>query len=216
MTGGSPRTVGAFFDVAYDRSLDAPTITTGNGVAGGPCTPGAAPTGTTTEYDEGIDIDQTQLNGGAPNGGDGGILSIDPRRLVRDPAKGCAPVYPWNFVRTNTIYGVIHAAGSYTAWSDKHPSYSAVSGPGDGTNIDDYYAPDINSIPVNLPGVPGCNPLPDQTTVAASNAWTDSFQNIQSYDTLKVNAVLNEINGKTHNGKSRAPVPNLLGMNFQV
>jgi hypothetical protein len=216
MTGGSPRSVGAFYDVAYDRSLDAPTITTGNGVAGGPCTPGAAPTGTTTEYDEGIDIDQTQLNGGAPNGADGGILSIDPRRLVRDPAKGCAPVYPWNFVRTNTIYGVIHAAGGYTAWSDKHPAYSAVSGPGDGTNIDDYYAPDINSIPVNLPGVPGCNPLPDQTAVAASNAWTDSFQNIQCYDTLKVNAVLNEIDGKTHNGKSRAPVPNLLGMNFQV
>jgi hypothetical protein len=216
MTGGSPRTVGAFYDVAYDRSLDAPTITTGNGVAGGPCTPGAAPTGTTTEYDEGIDIDQTQLNGGAPNGADGGILSIDAKRLVRDPAKGCAPVFPWNFVRTNTIYGVIHAAGGYTAWSDKHPAYSAVSGPGDGTNIDDYYAPDINSIPVNLPGVPGCNPLPDQTAVAASNAWTDSFQNIQCYDTLKVNAVLNEINGKTHNGKSRAPVPNLLGMNFQV
>jgi|HubBroStandDraft_2_1064218.scaffolds.fasta_scaffold02684_9 hypothetical protein len=216
MTGGSPRSVGAFYDVAYDRSLDAPTITTGNGVAGGPCTPGAAPTGTTTEYDEGIDIDQTQLNGGAPNGADGGILSIDPRRLVRDPAKGCAPVYPWNFVRTNTIYGVIHAAGGYTAWSDKHPAYSAVSGPGDGTNIDDYYAPDINSIPVNLPGVPGCNPLPDQTAVAASNAWTDSFQNIQCYDTLKVNAVLNEIDGRTHNGKSRAPVPNLLGMNFQV
>jgi hypothetical protein len=216
MTGGSPRSVGAFYDVAYDRSLDAPTITTGNGVAGGPCTPGAAPTGTTTEYDEGIDIDQTQLNGGAPNGADGGILSIDPKRLVRDPAKGCAPVYPWNFVRTNTIYGVIHAAGGYTAWSDKHPAYSAVSGPGDGTNIDDYYAPDINSIPVNLPGVPGCNPLPDQTAVAASNAWTDSFQNIQCYDTLKVNAVLNEIDGKTHNGKSRAPVPNLLGMNFQV
>src|SRR5580693_6089150 len=99
MTGGSPRSVGAFYDVAYDRSLAPPKVTTGNGVAGGPCTPGAAPTGTTTEYDEGIDIDQTQLNGGAPHGADGGILSIDPRRLVRDPAKGCAPVYPWNFVR---------------------------------------------------------------------------------------------------------------------
>src|SRR5580692_3327814 len=214
MTGGSPRTVGAFYDVAYDRSLAPPKVTTGNGLAGGPCTPGVFP-GTTTEYDEGIDIDQTKLNGGASTG-DGGIASIDASRLVRDPARGCAPVYPWNFVRTNTIFGVIHAAGGYTAWSDKHPSYSAVSGPGNGTNVDDYYSPDINSIPVNLPGVPGCNPLPDQTAVAASNAWTDSFQNIQCYDTLKVNAVLNEIDGRTHNGKSRAPVPNLLGMNFQV
>jgi Type I phosphodiesterase / nucleotide pyrophosphatase len=218
MTGGSPRSFGAFYDVAYDRSLDPPAATTGNGVAGSPsaCTAGAAPTGTTTEYDEGIDINQTQLNGGAPNGVDGGILSIDASRLPRDPAHGCAPVFPWNFVRANTIFGVIHAAGGYTAWSDKHPSYSAVSGPGNGTNVDDYYAPDINSIPVNLPGVPGCNPLPDQTAVAASNAWTDSFQNIQCYDTLKVNAVLNEINGLTHNGKSSAPRPNILGMNFQV
>ncbi|HKS82749.1 MAG TPA: alkaline phosphatase family protein [Candidatus Acidoferrales bacterium] len=218
VTGGSPRTVGAFYDVAYDRSLDAPAATTGNGVAGSPgaCTAGAPPTGTTTEFDEGIDIDQTQLNGGAPGGADGGILSIDPDRLPRDPANNCNPVYPWNFVRTNTIFGVIHGAGLYTAWSDKHPSYSSVSGPGNGTNVDDYYSPDINSIPVNLPGVPGCNPLPDQSAVSSSNAWTDSFQNIQCYDTLKVRAVLNWINGRNHAGASRARRPNLFGMNFQV
>ncbi len=214
MTGGSPRTVGAFYDVAYDRSLAPPKVTTGNGLAGGTCTPGVFP-GTTTEYDEGIDIDQTKLNGGASTG-DGGVASIDASRLVRDPANNCAPVYPWNFVRTNTIFGVVHDAGGYTAWSDKHPSYSAVNGPGNGTNVDDYYSPDINSIPVNLPGVPGCNPLPDQTTVSSSNAWTDSFQNIQCYDTLKVNAVLNEINGKTHNGSHSAPTPAVFGMNFQV
>jgi hypothetical protein len=214
VTGGSPRTVGAFYDVAYDRSLAPPKTTTGNGVAGGTCTPGVFP-GTTTEYDEGIDINQTKVNGGAPTG-DGGINSIDPNKLVRDPANGCAPVYPWNFVRTNTIFGVVHAAGGYTAWTDKHPSYSAVSGPGNGTNVDDYYAPDINSIPVSLPGVPGCNPLPDQTAVASSNAWTDSFQNIQCYDTLKVNSILNEINGSTHNGAASAPTPALFGMNFQV
>src|SRR5580658_6914854 len=214
VTGGSPRTVGAFYDVAYDRSLAPPKITTGNGVAGGMCTPGVF-NGTRTEYDEGIDIDKTKVNGGAPTG-DGGINSIDPNKLVRDPANGCAPVYPWNFVRTNTIFGVIHAAGGYTAWSDKHPSYSAVSGPGKGNNVDDYYSPDINSIPVSLPGVTGCDPLPDQTQVAASNAWTDSFQNIQCYDTLKVNAILNEINGKTHNGSASAPTPALFGMNFQV
>ena len=214
VTGGSPRTVGAFYDVAYDRTFAPPQQATGNGLAGGTCTPGVFP-GTTTEYDEGIDIDQTKLNGGAPTG-DGGVASIDPTKLVRDPANNCAPVYPWNFVRTNTIFGVIHAAGGYTAWSDKHPAYSAVNGPGNGTNVDDYYSPDINSIPVNLPGIPGCNPLPDQTTVSSSNAWTDSFQNVQCYDTLKVNAILNEINGKTHNGSHSAPTPAVFGMNFQV
>ena len=220
VTGGSPRTVGAFYDVAYDRSLDPPAMTTGNGVAGAPglCTPGAAPSGTTTEFDEGIDIDQTQLNGGAPSGVDGGIASIDMSRLERDPAKKCAPVYPWNFVRANTIFGVVHAAGGYTAWSDKHPSYSSVSGPGNGTNIDDYYSPEINSIPVNLPQVKrlNCNPLPDQTAVSSSNAWTDSFANIQCYDSLKVQAILNEIDGKDHSGTKRRPVPSVFGMNFQV
>jgi len=65
-------------------------------------------------------------------------------------------------------------------------------------------------------GVTPCDPLPDQTAVAKSNAWTDSFQNIQCYDSLKVNAILNEINGRTHNGSFAAPVPTLFGMNFQV
>jgi hypothetical protein len=220
MTGGSPRSVGAFYDDAYDRSLDPPALTTGDGLASGPCVAYAVPTGTTTEYDEGIDVNQTKLNGGAPAGVDGGIQSIDAKRLVRDPAQGCAPVYPWNFVRTNTIFGVIHAAGGYTAWSDKHPSYSSVSGPGDGTNVDDYYSPEINSIPVSLAGVKtgsfSCGPLPDQTAVSSSNTWTDSFQNIQCYDTLKVNAIVNEINGKTHNGSTSAPVPAVFGMNFQA
>lgn len=220
MTGGSPRSVGAFYDDAYDRSLAPPAQTTGDGLAAGPCVPYGTPTGTTTEYDEGIDVNQNVLNGGAPFGVDGGVQSIDPRRLVRDPANGCAPVYPWNFVRTNTIFGVVHAAGGYTAWSDKHPSYSSVNGPGNGTNVDDYYSPEINSVPVNLPGVKAgpisCNPLPDQTAVSSSDSWTNSFLNIRCYDTLKVNAILNEINGKTHNGSAAAPVPTVFGMNFQA
>jgi hypothetical protein len=212
VSGGSPRTVGAFYDVAYDRVLAPPAKTTGNGVAAGSCTPNVA-NGTRTEYEEGIDIDQSKLNGGA---GDGGVASIDPARLIRDPFKNCTPVYPWNFVRTNTIFGVVHQAGGYTAWSDKHPAYSSVSGPGNGTNVDDYYSPEINSVPVALPSVPGCNPLPDQTAVSSSNAWTDSFANIKCYDSLKVQAILNEIDGKDHSGTVHKRVPKLFGMNFQV
>jgi Type I phosphodiesterase / nucleotide pyrophosphatase len=217
VNGGSPRSTGVFYDVAYDRSLDPPAKDTGNGVAAGSCTPGAAPTGTTTEYEEGIDIDQSKLNGGAPSSG-GGINFIDPTRLPRDPARSCAPVFPWNFVRTNTIFGVVHGKGGYTAWSDKHPSYSSVSGPGDGSNIDDYYSPEINSLVEALPGVTtpaglSCWPILDPSQ---TGSWADSLQNIQCYDTLKVNAILNEIDGKTHDGKSPAPFPNLFGMNFQA
>lgn len=156
VSGGTPRTVGAFYDVAYDRSLDPPARTTGNGVGAGAGSAGAPATGTTTEYEEGIDLDQTKLNGGIPGAAltDGGIESIDPARLPRDPKKNCAPVYPWNFVRTNTIFGVIHAAGGYTAWTDKHPSYSSVAGPGGGSNLNGYYSPEINSSVVNLPASP--------------------------------------------------------------
>src|SRR5580658_3930397 len=69
MTGATPRTMGVYYDVAYDRTLDGPAKTTGNGNAAAPCTPNAAPTGYTTEYEEGIDLDQTKLNGGAPGAG---------------------------------------------------------------------------------------------------------------------------------------------------
>jgi hypothetical protein len=219
VTGGTPKTVGAFYDVAYDRVLAPPQNTTGNGLAGGTCKPGV-PNGTTTEYEEGVDIDQSQLTGGGAysNPIDGGIKSIDPTKLPRDPFHACMPVYPWNFIRTNTIYGVIHAAHGYTAWADKHAVYAAVSGPSNNaSNVDDYYAPDVNSNVINLPGVTAadglsCSVIPDNN----GGAWTDSFQNIKCYDQLKVNAILNEINGKTHLGLGKAPVPNIFGMNFQA
>jgi len=47
VTGGSPAYTGIYYDVAYARNYDAPAKTTGNGLAAGPCTPFAAPTGTT-------------------------------------------------------------------------------------------------------------------------------------------------------------------------
>ena len=56
-----------------------------------------------------------------------------------------------------------------------------------------------------------CDPLRD-----GNGAWTDSFLDIQCYDTLKVNAILNWIDGKTHDGQHKAPVPALFGMNFQA
>ncbi|MGA2806694.1 MAG: alkaline phosphatase family protein [Terracidiphilus sp.] len=218
VTGGSPRTTGLYYDVAYDRTLDAPTITTGTGLAGGPCTPYAAPTGTTTDNDQGIEYDDTKLNGGAPGAAltEGGVASIDPRKLVRDPAAGCAPVYPWNFVRTNTIFSVAHGAGLYTAWIDKHASYSFVAGPG-GKGLDDYYSPEVDSGVVALPGVKtsegvSCATIRDTSQLSS---WTSSFLNIQCYDALKVQALLNQIAGKTHAGGA-AMIPALFGMNFQA
>jgi hypothetical protein len=216
-SGGTPKTTGLYYDVAYARSLDAPAATTGTGLAAGPCTPYAPPTGTTTDNDQGVDIDDSQLNGGAPGAGltEGGVASLDPTKLSRDPQAGCAPVWPWNFIRVNTVFGVIHAAGGYTAWIDKHPSYSFVGGPG-GTGLNDYYSPEVNSTVVKLPGVTTidgvpCDPIRDK---ASLGGWNSSFENIQCYDAIKVYALLNQIAGKTHSG-APAVVPAVFGMNFQ-
>jgi hypothetical protein len=180
------------------------------------------PTGYTTEYEEGIDIDQTKVNGGAPGAAltDGTIASIDSNRLPRDPAKGCAPVWPWQFVRANTIFSVVHQHGGITAWSDKHPAYSSVASGVGPAALSDFYAPEINSNVVALPGVT----LPSGTSCASVldpnsdlTAWTNSFQNIQCYDQLKVNAILNWIDGKTHlGGGSLNGTPDIFGMNFQA
>jgi hypothetical protein len=220
VTGGSPKLVGAYYDVAYDRVLAPPAADTGNGVLHGECIQGVA-NGTRTEYEEGDEIDQTQLNGGSPAYGkiDGGIKSIDPRKLIRDPFRGCAPVYPWNFIRANTIYGVIHRAGGFTAWSDKHAVYAAVSGP-TGTdqpsNVDDYYSPEVNSNSIPLPGVKTALGQDCSSINNNGGDWTTDFDNIRCYDQLKVNAVLNWINGRTHLGDAQQGVPKIFGMNFQA
>lgn len=218
VTGGTPKSTGIYYDVAFDRTLDGPEITTGTGLAAASCTPYATPTGTTTDNDQGIDLDDTKLNGGAPGASltNGTEKSIDPKKLSRDPRRGCAPVFPWNFIRTNTIFGVIHHAGGYTAWIDKHPSVAFVNGPGDGRNVDDLYVPEVDSNAVSLPGIKtvegaSCSPLRD----TAVTSWTGSFKNIQCYDALRVDALLNEIAGKTHTG-SPATVPAIMGMNFQA
>ena len=239
VTGGSPRTVGAFYDVAWDRVLAPPATTTGNGLASGTCTAGQN-NGTQTEYEEGDEINQLLLNGGGPYKSviDGGVLSLDHTKFVRDPFKldasgNCTPVLPWNFIRTNTIYGVIHAAGGFTAWSDKHAVYAAVSGPtntvnpgtGNPGNVDEYYSPEVNSNQIPLPGITTAGTNFDCGTIVASgdamtpgNDWTTDFQAIQCYDQLKANAVVNWINGKTHLGGGKLPVraPTILGMNFQA
>jgi hypothetical protein len=85
--------------------------------------------------------------------------------------------------------------------------------------LDDFYAPEINSNVIGLPGVKtptgvSCSAILDSGSDLT--AWTNSFQNIQCYDTLKVDAILNEIDGKNHLGTRRTEVPTIFGMNFQA
>ena len=199
VTGGSTHSTGVFYDVSYDRALSPPKVSNAvSGLSGGAC-PGQI--GTQVIFDESIDRDTSRLDGGG---------GINPDYLPRDPANNCAPVYPHQFLRVNTLFEVVRAKGGYTAWSDKHPAYDLVRGPS-GQGLDDFYGPEINSTVVGLPGVAGCETVADPT---ATGAWADSFQNIQCYDTLHLNAVLNQIDGLTHDGR-RARVPTVFGANFQ-
>ncbi|HEX8782267.1 MAG TPA: alkaline phosphatase family protein, partial [Steroidobacteraceae bacterium] len=137
---------------------------------------------------------------------------INPSFLPRN-AGTCKPIYPHDYLRVNTIFEVVHSHGGRTAWTDKHPSYEWTNGPS-GHGVDDFYGPEINSIPVALP-YPGCTPVPFADSTP-DDGWTTSFANIQCYDTTHVKAVLHQIDGYTHDGSRHVGVPALFGTNFQA
>jgi hypothetical protein len=84
--------------------------------------------------------------------------------------------------------------------------------------LNDYYSPEVDSTVIALPGVTtseGVSCATIRDSAGGLSSWTNSFENIQCYDALKVKALLNEIAGKTHTGGA-AEVPALFGMNFQA
>ncbi|GIM48067.1 phosphodiesterase [Collibacillus ludicampi] len=172
VTGGSPNSTGVFYDDSYDRKLLPPIASKA----------GDKP-GTEVLYDESIDNDFSKLDGGG---------GMNPDALPRDPVTK-KPVYPHNYLRVNTIFEVIKAAGKRTAWADKHLAYDLVNGPS-GKGVDDLYTPEI----------------------AANGDATTSIASTEANDDLKVAALLNEIDGKDHKGTKSAPVPTIFGMNFQA
>jgi Type I phosphodiesterase / nucleotide pyrophosphatase len=201
VTGGSPVTTGFWYDDTFNRVLSPPRQTDGLGNPGGAC-PGTI--GTRVALDEAIDIDLTQLNGGG---------GLNPNFLVRDPQADCTPILPHQYLRVNTIFEVVRGAGRVTAWTDKHPSYEWLNGPS-GLGVEDFFGPEINSIPVGLPQFAGCSPIPFSDPTP-DDGWTTSFANIQCYDDIHVQAVLNQIDGFSHDRSRKIGVPALFGTNFQ-
>ena len=122
---------------------------------------------------------------------------IDPARLPRgfDKNGKCVPVYPHDAIRANTIFEVVKASGGHTAWADKHPAYDLVNGPS-GKGVDDLYTPEITNV----------------NGFDATGSVVCTVEN----DQKKVQAIINEINGLTHDGKSAPGVPAVFGMNFQA
>jgi len=200
LTGASQIDGGFWYDDTYNRSLSPPVMTDGLGDPGGPC-PGQI--GTIVALDESIDINLQDLDGG-------GGLNVN--YMVRDPNNNCAVLFPHQLLRVNTIFEVVKAHNGRTAWTDKHPSYEWVNGPS-GTGVDDFYGPEVNSDTQPLP-FPGCTPEPYVDHVY-DDGWTNSFGDIQCYDQLHIQAVLNQIDGWNHNHTQQVGVPTVFGTNFQ-
>ena len=120
---------------------------------------------------------------------------IDPTTLPNHLVNGqCVRLFPHEAMRANTIFEIVRASGGRTAWADKHPAYDIANGPS-GHGVTDLYTPEI-------------------TNNNGFDATVSVVCTVQN-DQLKVQAILNEIRGLTHDGKP-AHVPAVFGMNFQA
>ncbi len=198
VTGGNPKTTGVYYDDSFNRALLPAGTTTCKG----------ATAGAEVAYTEGLDRDPASIDAGQGLPGlPSSILKMtgSPRRLI-DPAKlpvdpkTCRPVYPHSYLKVNTVFDVIAAHGKRTAWSDKHPAYEILNGPS-GRGVDDLFTPEINS---------------DAIGFGAGQDWTNDNAATAQYDSYKVAAVLNEIDGYDHGRSHRVGMPALLGLNFQT
>ena len=225
MTGADPKLTGIYYDDEYSHGVFPPGTTNCSGpVPGGdviydspddklPAVPDLLHNGsgnTFPAFDEdgsiypgGIDTNPGLIMNLTPHPQSG----LNPATYPVDP-KTCQPIQPWDYVEVNTIFQVIHNAGLRTAWSDKHAIYTSFNGPGsNGMSIDDFFGPEIDSQAVEPNGVP----YPDD------GAWTDDNAATKQYDSYKVQAVINWINGYEHSGHGpKVGTPAIYGMNFQV
>ena len=198
VTGGDPRATGIYYDDTFNHDL-FPAGTTN-------CT-GPVP-GAEAAYEEAIDKNPNSLDAGQGLAGlPGSILQmtgnpldvINPAALPVDPTT-CKPIYPNQYLQVNTIFNVAAQHGLRTAWSDKHPAYQMFSGPS-GKAVVDYFTPEINSQALGFP---------------AGDDWTKDNAATMQYDSYKVQAILNEIDGFDHSRKNHVGVPAIFGMNFQT
>jgi hypothetical protein len=216
VTGGDPKLTGVYYDDSYDRTIYAPPAQTP--ALSQNCT---GPAGNEAAYFENIDAGAPTFynpNGIRPIIG----ATIDPAQLAYLKQKGkCQALLPNNFLRTNSIFSVAAQAGMYTAWADKHPVYNAeIAGNGTPNSVNDPFNTEINAdlIPPSLVDTRGNTvtfplPNPDGT---GPYFITDSVGNTEAYDQIKVDAILNEIDGRNSTATQAAPVPNIFGMNFQA
>jgi hypothetical protein len=198
VTGGDPRVTGVYYDDTWNHDVFPAGTTNCSGPA-----PGAE-----AAYEEAIDLNSNALDAGQGLPGlPGSILQMTSNPLnVINPAAlpvnavTCKPIFPNQYLKVNTIFNVARAAGLRTAWSDKHPAYQMFDGPS-GTGVQDFFTPEINSQASGFP---------------AGQDWTSDNAATMQYDSYKVQAILNEIDGYNHSRTARVGVPGIFGMNFQT
>ena len=207
LTGGNPRTTGIYYDDTWNHAVfPAGTTNCSGPVPGGEVT-----------YFEARDINKGALDAGqglvpAPGKNPWAnilemtgnpLLVINRANLIVNPST-CLPIYPNTYLQVNTVFEVAHADNLLTAWSDKHPAYMILSGPS-GQGVDDYFTPEINSSAIKT------DPIDPN-----ANDWTTNNLFTQQYDNYKVEAVVNWINGHSHDGTGNPGTPAIFGMNFQT
>ncbi len=218
LTGADPGTAGVYYDDTYNHALlpagtlDCSTAKPGTEVSwteaadrsqnpitldAGQHLPGSAlaalPTNTLDQTLQSAPTLTNQILKLTPNA----ASLLDPSALPVDPAT-CLPLYPHSYLRVNTVFNVVRSAGLRTAWSDKHAAYEILNGPS-GTGVQDLFTPEINSVA-------------DST----GDDWTTNNALTKEYDSFKVAAIINEINGFDHSGTRKVGTPAIFGMNFQT
>jgi Type I phosphodiesterase / nucleotide pyrophosphatase len=198
VTGGDPGVTGVYYDDTWNHSVFPAGTTTCSG----------QPPGGEVSYTEAADLDQSSIDAGQGlTGLPGTILQMTSNPLtVINPgalpvsAATCKPIIPSAYINVNTIFEVAREHGLRTAWSDKHPAYEILSGPS-GLGVQDFFTPEINSQAIGFP---------------AGEDWTNDNAATMEYDSFKVQAVLNEIDGFNHSRTQHLGVPAIFGMNFQT
>ena len=166
-TGGTPNATGLIYSESYDRTLSPPESD-------------CSQKGTVVVYNEGVSI-----NPDAEDSGGG----VDPKKLPRDPAKGCSLVYPHQWLRVNTVFEIVKKSGGHTAWIDQFPGFcDYVKGPS-GKGLDDEFAPNSHT-----PGVKA------------------SIEATMHQDDMRMKALLNNLAGKDHTGAKDIGIPTLAGV----
>lgn len=207
VTGGSPKSTGLFYDDVYDRHLYAGTDATCTGTQG-------------VEVLLQEQAGEDAFNGGALAHLDGGG-DFNPQQIPRmkNAAGSCVPVYPHNFIQTNTIFEVVrqNIAGAYTAWADKHAwGTDWVNGPS-GTGVMDLARTEINSDFNTARGL----------TSPAGYDFTKTPTETKVFDHFHTQIILNQIDGLDSTGvvsaagggslkSNKIPVPTLFGTNYQT